>query len=110
MLVGETTTLRCRVRPGSSVGNVVWADVNDGGVTLIFFGMNPGSNPKYNNFAIDSTEGDDNWDLTIHNVEAEDRGSYACQNTATDESDVAERIVESKCILLIHNFCMYISF
>ena len=98
MLVGETVTLQCRVRAGSTVDSISWLDVTNGGSTLIFFGMNPGGASKYANFAIDSVSDDDNWDLTIQHVETEDGGSYACQNSATAESDVAERRVESKCI------------
>ena len=111
MLVGETITLRCRVKPGASVGTISWLEVTDGGSAIIFFGMNPGGGEKYENFVIDSVEGDDNWDLTIQNVETEDGGSYACQAIATGESDVAERIVESKCIFFveINTLCICIS-
>ena len=89
-------TLGCSLREGGTVNVIQWVEIlPGGGIKQIYVATVKDDDPKYTNFDLDSDEAT-YWNLIFRNVEAEDGGTYACENFGTDESYSVVRTVEGE--------------
>ena len=95
VLIGTDHTLTCRRGPDGAAGFITWEEDLDPIVTIFIDDQKLTSDPKYDNFYLDTGN---LYDIVISKIEVPDEGSYTCRNTADPTSSQSVFIgVEGTC-------------